>query len=110
MALYVPVYNSNNCVTLQSNNTIRVYERRPSSNSNINYTDYYVDYGYISNEGIQSFTQYSTIPTCRSDITTNFYYRLDFDKICIIFLTIVLICYYMAFKPISRLFGRWLKL
>ena len=45
-----------------------------------------------------------------TSFTDNFYYRLDFANICIIFLTISLLCYFFAFKPISRLFGRWLKL
>jgi hypothetical protein len=45
-----------------------------------------------------------------SHFTDNFYYRLDFDKICVIFMVIVILCYFLAFKPISRLFGRWLKL
>lgn len=110
MALYVPQFNNGNCAVLQNSTTIRVYRQTPTYNSNIDYIDYYINSGYISNVGSQTFSNYTIIPSCRSDITTNFYYRLDFDKICIIFLTIVLLCYYLAYKPISRLFGRWLKL
>lgn len=108
--LYIPKYNNGNCVVLGSNNTIRVYQQRPTSNSTVNYIDYYIDYGYIDNVGSTTFSSYSTIPVCRTDYTTNFIYRLDFDKVCIIFMTIVVLCYFLAFKPISRLFGRWLKL
>lgn len=110
MALYVPEFSSSNCVVLYNSDTIRVYSQRPTYNSTVNYTDYYINSGYLSNVGSQTFSNYSTIPTCRNDVTTNYYYRLDFDKICIIFLVIVILCYYLAFKPISRLFGRWLKL
>lgn len=108
--MYVPSFNSNNCVVLQNSNTIRVYETRPTNNSTINYTDYYITSDYYHNVGQQTFSQYSTLPTCRTDITDNFYYRYDFDKIMIIFICILIIIYFMAFKPIIRLFGRWLKL
>lgn len=108
--VYVPSYNSSNCVVIQSSDIIRVYQSRPTTNSTINYTDYYYRSNYYSNTGTQTFSSYSTIPTCRNDITTNYYYRYDFDKIIVIFMCIVVLCYYMAFKPISRVMGRWLKL
>lgn len=110
MAIYVPNYNNNKCVVLQNSTTIRVYETRPSYNSTVSYTDYYFTSNYYFNTGTQTFSNYTTLPTCRTDITTNFYYRYDFDKIMIIFIIIVILCYYLAFKPVSRLFGRWLKL
>lgn len=108
--LYVPNYTNNNCVIVQNASTIRVYKTRPTNNSTIDYTDYYFTSGYVSNVGQQTFSNYSTLPTCRSDITTDFYYRYDFDKIMIIFICILIVLYFMAFKPIQRLFGRWLKL
>lgn len=108
--IYVPNLNSGNCVVLQNSSTIRVYDTQPTNNSTINYTDYYFTSNYYFNRGTQTFSNYSTLPTCRTDITTDFYYRYDFDKIMIIFICILIILYFMAFKPISRLFGRWLKL
>lgn len=108
--MYVPNYTSGNCVVLQNATTLRVYERIPTNNSTVNFTDYYFTGGYYHTSGQQTFSQYATIPTCRSDITTNIYYRYDFDKIMIIFMSILVILYFMAFKPIIRLFGRWLKL
>ena len=110
MAIYVPTINNGNCVVLQNSSTIRVYETRPTNNSTINYIDYYFTSDYYSNVGSQTFSNYTTLPTCRTDVTTNFYYRYAFDKIMIIFIGILIILYFMAFKPISRLFGRWLKL
>lgn len=108
--IYVPIYNNGNCVVIYNSDTIRVYERQPSANSTINYTDYYMNSNYLYNTGTQTFSNYSTIPTCRDNITTNFYYRNDFDKICVIFIVFLILFYFLAFKPISRLFGRWLKL
>lgn len=45
-----------------------------------------------------------------NNFTDNFYYRYDFDKIMIIFICILFILYFFAFKPIQRIMGRWLKL
>lgn len=108
--IYVPNLNSSNCVVLQNSSTIRVYDTQPTLNSSVNYSDYYFTSNYYYNRGTQNFNQYATLPTCRTDVTDNFYYRYDFDKIMIIFISILIILYFMAFKPIIRLFGRWLKL
>lgn len=110
MAIYVPNYNNNQCVVLQNYYTLRVYDRRPTNNTTINYNDYYFTSGYYNNSGSQTFGNTTTLPTCRTDITTNFYYRYDFDKILLMFIIIVIILYFLAFKPVCRLFGRWLKL
>lgn len=111
MKIYVPSYNSSNCVVLQNNNTIRVYNTVPTQNSTVSYTDYYISSSYLSNIGTQTFNQYSTVPTCisSSNITTDFYYRLDLDKILVCFFIIVIICFYFPFRLFSRIFGRWLK-
>lgn len=110
--IYVPTYNNNNCLVVSSHEVIRVYDQRPSTQGTFYYTDYFYRSNYYSNRGYSTFTQYSTFPVCVSsnEITTNFYYRYDLDKILIIFLVIVIICYYLAFKPIQRLLGRWFKL
>lgn len=111
MKIYVPSYSNNNCLVVRDSNTIRVYQNQPTQNSNVNYTDYYINSSYLSNSGVQNFSQYSTIPTCvsSSDITTNVYYRLDFDKISVITFILLLICFYFPYRIISRMFGRWLK-
>jgi len=108
--IFVPTYNNGNCVVIQSSDIIRVYSQRPTTNSTINFTDYYYRSNYYSNTGSQQFGSYSIIPSCQTEITTDFYYRYDFDKIMVIFMCIVVLCYYMAFKPITRVMGRWLKL
>lgn len=108
--IYIPSYSSNNCVVIQSNDIVRVYQTRPVAGSTVNYIDYYIHSDYYSNTGSATFSNYSVIPTCQQDITTDFYYRVDFDKIIVIFMAILVLCYFMAFKPIVRLMGRWLKL
>lgn len=109
--LYIPNYSTNNCVYIQSSDVIRVYDSRPTNNSTVNYTDYYIKSSYISNRGSQTFNQYSTLPSCydSSLITTNVWYRNDIDKILVIFLILLLVCFYFPYRLISRMFGRWLK-
>lgn len=109
--IYVPSYNSNNCLHIQSSDIIRVYDSQPRQNATINYTDYYIKSSYISNRGEQTFSQYTTLPSCynSSDITTNVMYRTDIDSILIIFIILLVFCFYFPYRLISRMFGRWLK-
>lgn len=109
--LYVPVYNSGNCAYIYSSDIVRVYDSVPQSGRTIAYTDYYIKSSYISNTGSTSFSQYSILPTCisSSNITTDYWYRNDFDSILIILFIILILCFYFPYKLISRAFGRWLK-
>lgn len=109
--IYVPVYNSSNCVVIRDKDTIRIYDTQPTYNSNNYYTDYYINSHYIFNNGYQQFNQYSTLPTCINHnlLTTNVFYRNDIDSILIIFLILLLICFLFPYKIISRMFGRWFK-
>lgn len=110
--IYVPNYTNNKCAVVVNSETLRVYQSRPQNNSTISYIDYYIRSDYLYNSGSTTFSQYTTLPTCinSNQITTNFLYRVDFANIMIIFMSIVVLCYFLAFKPISRLFGRWLKI
>lgn len=113
MKIYVPENNSfSSCYVVNSANTIRAYSQRPTQNSIISYRDYYYNGHYIYSDGVQTFSQYSTLPTClqNSDITHDVYYRNDFDSIIIIFFILLIICFYFPYKIISRMLGRWLKL
>lgn len=106
--------NSNYTYILSSN----YYQVRTNNNCYANYNSTYCDcYNiYFNNDYLVSDAYSCNVNSSTtglisySNFTDNFYYRLDFDKICVIFMAIVIICYFMAFKPISRLFGRWLKL
>lgn len=44
-----------------------------------------------------------------SNINSDIYYRIDLDKILIIFMVLLFIIVIVPFKLLSRLFGRWLK-
>ena len=110
--IYVPSDDTyNKCYVVQNEDVIRGYDRKPSYNTIYNYRDYYIKSNYIYRDGSGQWSNYSTLPVCLAtdSITNDFYYRNDFDSICIIFLTIVLFCFYFPFKIISRAFGRWLK-
>lgn len=109
--IYVPNFTSSNCITIRDKDTIRVYDTRPTNNSTNSFTDYYINSHYIFTNGSQQFTQYSTLPTCINQdlITKNVFYRNDIDSILIIFLILLLICFYFPYRIISRMFGRWFK-
>ena len=112
MKIYLPSYSSTNCAYVSASDTIRVYERVPTTNSTVNYTDYFVNSHYLSRTGSTTFNQYSTIPVClsSSDITNNVFYRNDIDSILVIFMILLIFCFYFPYRIISRMFGRWLKL
>ena len=108
--IYVPQDTTyNKCYVVQSSDVIRGYDRIPSYNSSYNYRDYYINSNYIYKDGTGQWNQYSTLPIClNNDIITNdFYHRLDFDKICIIFITLVLFGILLPIKIFSKiLLGR----
>lgn len=109
--IYVPddtIYNQ--CYVVQSENTIRAYDRIPTNNSNYNYRDYYIHSDYIYRDGSGIWNQYSTLPVCLSSdvITNDIYYRQDFDKILIIFLILSIFCFYIPIRIFCRLFRRFL--
>lgn len=108
--VYVPS-DSCACVSISNGNYMRCYASTPRQNSTVNYTDFYFNSHYIGVEGTQTFSQYSTLPTClaSSEVTNNVFYRHDIDSILITFLIILLICFYFPYRIISRAFGRWLK-
>lgn len=111
--IYVPYnQNYNSCFVVQNGDTIRAYSQQPTTNSTIGYRDYYINSNYIYKDGVQTFSQYTTLPTClsNSEISNDFYYRNDIDKILVIFIILLIICFYFPYKIISRMFGRWFKL
>ena len=85
--IYIPNYTNGNCAYIYSSDIIRVYDSTPQHNTTISYKDFYIKSSYIYNDGSTTFSQYSTLPVCiNSDrITTDVYYRNDFDKIMVIF-------------------------
>lgn len=112
--IYVPKYDSGNCAVLDNlqNGYIRVYQKKPTINTQISYVDYFVDSHYIQRSGVQQFQSYNYNVTCVNDgiVTTDFYYRADFNEILVCFFIISIFIIYLPYKLISRAFGRWLKL
>ena len=111
--IYVPndsIYNK--CYVIQNEDVIRGYDRVPSYNTSYSYRDYYIHSDYIYRDGVGQWNQYSTLPICLSsdDLTSSYYYRVDFSNILIIFLIFSIFIIYLPYKIFSRLFGRWLKL
>lgn len=90
--------------------TIRAYHTTPRQNSSSDYTDYFINSHYINRSGTQTFSQYTTLPTCMTDtFTTNVFYRNDIADIMITFFILLIICFYFPYRIITRAFGRWLK-
>lgn len=109
MKIYMPIDSTyNKCYVVQSEGVIRGYDRIPSNNTNYNYRDYYINSSYIYRDGNGSWSQYSTLPICLSNdnITNDFYYRNDFDSICIIFMTCFFFVFFIPFKLFQRFFRR----
>lgn len=107
---YVPdnlPYNA--CHVLQSNYVLRVYESVPHNNQTIDYVDVALDNHYIFRDGTQTFSQYSTIPTCISSdrITHNWIYRTDIFEILGCIAIIVVLLYFVLSRPIKWLFRGW---
>lgn len=107
--VYVPEFNTGNCVYIVNSDVIRVYDSIPTHNSIINYKDYYIKSSYIYNEGVTTFSQYSTLPTCinNSRITTNYTYRNDFPFICLTAFIIGFVCYFFIKKVVRGVFLGW---
>lgn len=105
--LYVPD-NTYSCYVVYDRDTIRAYHTNPNYNSTIAYTDYYVNSHYMEREGSQTFSNYSTLPTCIDslNLTTDFYYRNDLADILIIFSIIVIFGFILPWKIISRFWKR----
>lgn len=108
MKIYVPESNIyNKCYVVQSEDIIRGYDRVPSNNTNYNYRDYYIHSDYIYKDGSGTWSQYSTLPVClnNSDITNDYYYRVDLSHILFIFVIFVIFGLYIPIKLFLRLIG-----
>lgn len=110
MQLYLPdEVNDNQCAYVVDNDTIRVYDNKPSYNSDINYTDYYYNSHYVSKRGSTHFSQYSALPVCDSTsrYTTDIYYRFDMPSILIYFWFLLFFIIWLPLKLFMRLFRRF---
>ena len=110
--IYVPQdYNNNSfCAYMYSNNVLRVYTARPSNNSTIAYRDFMVDNHYLYRDGVTTFNQYSSLPTCLSsdDITSFWGYRTDLADILLCLSVLVVFMYFVFSRPIKLLLRGWM--
>lgn len=101
--MYVPNYTDNQCAYVYDANFIRVYDSTPRYNSTINYTDYNYNAHYLSREGQTTFNQYSSLPICSDNVSTNFYERTDITDIIILFTIIVGFNWFLISKLVKTL-------
>lgn len=107
--IYVPDTENYKCFVVRSESVIRAYKEIPSNNADIDYRDYYYNSNYLYTDGTQSFSNYTTIPTCldSSVVTDNVYYRTDLDSILIVFTILCIFGLLIPLKVFMRLFRRF---
>ena len=112
--IYLPnAITSNNCATMVSSGTLRVYSTRPNGTTinNVTYTDYYIRDNYIQQQGSTNFSPYTNITCLDSDnFTDEIWYRQDIADILIVTSFFIILLMVLPFRIFSRFFGRWLKL
>lgn len=107
--IYLPNDSTfNKCYVVQSSDIIRGYDKAPSYNTNYNYRDYYINSSYIYKDGTGSWNNYSTLPICLDSniITNDYYYRLDFPNVLLMFLIINIFGIYLPIKLFSKIFRK----
>lgn len=104
--IYVPTYDSNNCVYVRDGSTIRVYDTHPYQGTTVGYTDYYFNSHYVYTNGSTTFSNYTTIPTCLAsdNITTNIWYRNDLSDILICVFIMLTLGYFIIKKCVRAIF------
>lgn len=111
--IYLPIeINQNQCVTIVSDGHIRVYSTRPNgTQQSVTYTDFYIRENYLQSNGSTNWNQYTT-QNCvdHTQFTTDYFDRPDIWQSLICFAIIGLVGFYLPFKILGRMFGRWLKL
>ena len=97
--IYVPDLENYQCFVVQSESTIRAYKQVPTVDSEIEYRDYYIRSDYMYRDGSQTFSRYTQLPVClaTTELTNEVYYRVDFDKILVIFLILCIFCFVLPF-------------
>lgn len=112
--IYVPEdYIEKPCVEVYGHNVLRVYDRKPSLNSDSTYTDFYTDMDYYSKTGLTSWGQWSSsLPVCvpSSNLVSDVYYRVDFPNILMTIFIFLILLFYFPYRIIARIFGRWFRI
>lgn len=112
--IYVPNLNYE-CYVVINADTIRAYEKKPynadyqGQQVTINYRDYYINSNYLYKDSYENFSYYSQLPVCleAKNLTDEYFYRNDFDRICIIILIMAIFTIYIPLKVVLRFFRRF---
>lgn len=107
--IYVPNKENYECFVVENEDVIRAYTEIPENGSVVTYRDFYINSNYIYLDGSQEFSEYTTLPVCldNTNISSDVYYRNDFDKILVIFLILCIFCFYIPIKMFLRFFRRF---
>ena len=108
MKIYVPDLENYKCFVVRDETTIRAYKEIPQRNQEIEYRDYFYNSNYLYQDGVQSFGSYSTLPICLENniLTDDYFHRLDFNRILIIYLILFIFIIYIPLKIFMRFFKR----
>lgn len=108
--VFVPAFDNNTCVCIDyiNNGYLRAYARRPTYNSEVGYTDYFINSHYLARTGVQSFGNYNVNVSCidNSRLTNQVEYRYDFPDILLTFFLLAIIVVYVPTKIVLRFFRR----
>lgn len=109
--IYVPDLENYDCFVIQNSDTIRAYEHKPTVQGNYNYRDFYINSHYMYRDGTQNFSSIAIYPTCieSSRLTDDFYYRNDFDGICLIFACFFIVITMLCSWVLKSFFRGWFK-
>ena len=100
MNIYVPTELIDSDCFVINDNFIRAY-----TNSDLTeYTDIFINQDYMTKTGISEV--YTGSCDISDNFTDNFYYRVDFYKILIMFLIMSIFIIYIPIKIFSKLFKR----
>lgn len=104
--IYAPNLEDYQCFVVRDSNTLRAYEEIPRQNSTISYRDYYINSHYLYQDGVQTFSQYASLPICLdNELMTNAYgYRNDISDIVVVSFFLIFTCYFLVSSCIKCLF------
>lgn len=102
--IYVPDIEHFECFTMHDG-YIRAYEGFNDLSSYVAYTDFFYNNNYYSRSGLEELTRY---PDCISSdqLTTDYMYRADIDKILIIFIILAFVIVYLPIKLVFHVLNR----
>lgn len=110
--IYLPIDNVSDykCYSVFDKDTIRAYYQTPRVDTEVNYTDFYINSHYLEKEGTQRFYNSSYLPNCipSNAIVNDNYYRTDLFQSLGIFVLLVSIMFVFPLKfTWLRLFRRF---